>query len=67
MSNKKLFAVFGVVLLVVGAGLFTAGWFGKKNSKIPDEDQEKIDKMNAMIRDSFAGEVLLSWSKNISF
>ena len=62
MSNKKLFAVFGVVLLVVGAGLFTAGWFGKKSSKIPDEDQEKIDKMNAMIRDSFAGEVLLSWN-----
>jgi hypothetical protein len=62
-SNKKLFAVFGVVLLVVGAGLFAAGWFGKKVSnedqeKINLSDKEKLDTMNMLVRDTFAGGVL---------
>ena len=54
MSNKKLVGFFGVALVVVGAGLFTAGWFGKPGAEANPDDEEKLDMLNILLRDTFA-------------
>ena len=54
MSNKKLVGFFGVALVVVGAGLFTAGWFGKPEAEANPDDEEKLDMLNILLRDTFA-------------
>ena len=53
MSNKKLWAFFVAAILVAGGGLFAAGWFG---NDLPDEDQNKLDLINRLLKDNFAAD-----------
>ena len=54
MSNKKLVGFFGFALLVVGAGFFTAGWFGKPEAEANPGDEEKLDMLNILLRQNMS-------------
>jgi len=54
MSKTKLWAFFVVSLVMVGGALFAAGWFGRKD--LPDEDQDKLDLINRLLKDNFAAD-----------
>jgi hypothetical protein len=60
MSKNKLWIFFVAALVVVGGALFAAGWFGNdhqnENRIKTDDDQDKLDLMNRLLRDNFAAD-----------